>query len=139
MVGTPAPAHAACRRLVAWLQVSTFSRMKRELQPSEPHLLCQGKVLETLQKQTQPSDDPSRAKVRESDVALDRFYRWDRLVYNCLRCLLVMNSKKKNMTVGKGAEKILSDWKRCLFILRSRLAVSCNVFMLECTSEYTVV
>lgn len=43
------------------------------------------------------------------------------------------------MIMGKVAEKILSDWKGCLFILRSLLTVSCNVFMLECTSEYAVV
>lgn len=43
------------------------------------------------------------------------------------------------MTMGKAAEKILSVWKECLSVLRSLHRVSCNVFMLECTSEYTVV
>lgn len=43
------------------------------------------------------------------------------------------------MTMGKAAEKVLSVWKECLFVLRSLRRASCNDFMLECTSEYTVV
>lgn len=43
------------------------------------------------------------------------------------------------MTMGKVTEKILSDWTGCLFFVGSLLAVSFNVFMLECTSEYIAV
>lgn len=43
------------------------------------------------------------------------------------------------MTMGKVAEKMLSGCKGWLFILRSVLTMSCNVFVLECTSDFLIV
>lgn len=72
VAGAPAPARAAWRRLVAWLQVSMFFLTWCELQPSETHLLCWEKCWK-LQEKTQLCDVPPRAKVQESNLALGWF------------------------------------------------------------------
>lgn len=109
------------------------------------HLLCWGRVLETAQEETQPNT-AVRCPTCGRSITI-RFGTWsvlsgtDLIVAAFAVCWWWATRQKMEwyMTMGKVAEKMLSGCKGWLFILRSVLRMSCNVFVLECTSDFLIV